>query len=356
MNALITTVIWMVISIVPIIMAIWFGGIASKAGRSWFGWALAGAAISFVVSRVVAYVGDATFGPFSPDSAVPFLIISTVIAIGITLGIGAVIASSFKKRPAKTGINRQVSFARMIIWTITLGLVGFICGSMGQSLLLAEMDNAAPVIGLFTGPIGLFVGAFLGALSTRFQLSPRQNLLSLVISLIIGSVGTLYLTVSEFTPTIQLVDAEIVGCESVDKRLVSQTKMWSEVAARPHTNARPNWEQEIPDMLRAQPGVVLTMRIYQEAWVREQRWRWGGVSQRVDDWLSANETKQVFAAIAEPVSHLPCESFTIGERRFSALVWEKSNPTPPATLPAFLWLYVLQQVPPEYIRYIPKPK
>jgi hypothetical protein len=231
---------------------------------------------------------------------------------------------------------------------------------MGQSLFLAQMDNAAPVLGIIIGPIGFALGAFLGALSTRYHLSTRQNLLFLAIAATVVSVGTLYLAVFGYKETIKLVDAEIVGCEQVDKLLASQTRMWSEAPAvnrairERYRDARPNWQQEIPDMLRARPGAVLTIRIYQEAWVREQKWRWGGISQKVDNWKTTNETQQVFAHVADPGPNSVCEPFTVGERRYSALVYEPSYGTPPATLPAFLWLYVLQQVPSEYVRYIPK--
>lgn len=258
-----------------------------------------------------------------------------------------------------TVINRPKSAARTYIWAIVLGFVGFIFGYFGQPLLLADPSAVASVIGSISlGLIGLFVGVLLGELSTRLHLSTRQNLLFLAIAVLAGTVGTLCLMVSKYRPDVWLVDAEIVGCERVDRLLASQTKMWSEVVVRPDNirSARPNWEQEIPDMLRAQPGAVLTMRIYQEAWVREQRWSWGGISKRVDDWKSANEIKQVFAAVTGPMPRSPCERFTIGERRFSALVWEKSNLTPPEKLPKFMRLPVLQEVPPEYVRFLPKSK
>ena len=255
--------------------------------------------------------------------------------------------------------TRPKSSARANTWAIVLGLVGFICGYSGQTLLLKNGDSLGPLLGFFTGPIGLFVGVLLGMLSTRYQLSTGKNLLYLAIAAVAGSVGTLYLTVAEYKPIVQLIDAEIVGCEKVDKLLASRIKHWSEVFATQYqygVTARPNWEQDIPDMVRTQPGVVLTVRIYQEAWVREQRWSWGSVSQRVDDWKNVNETKQVFAAIADPVPHSPCESFTIGERRFSEAAMENWNSRPPEKLSGFLWIRVLQQVPPEYVRYLPKSK
>jgi hypothetical protein len=168
--------------------------------------------------------------------------------------------------------------------------------------------------------------------------------------------GTLYLAVSDYSEAGWLVYVEVTGCERVDRLLESQTKMWSEVVTSPAKigSARPNWKRDVPDMLLAQPGVVLTVRILQEVRVREQKWRWGGISRKVDAWRSTNKTNQVFAGVAESASHSPCERFAIGERRYSALVWEQANDTPPEKLPAFLRLYVLQQVPPEYVRYMPK--
>ena len=220
---------------------------------------------------------------------------------------------------------------------------------MGQPLLLADPSNVAILWGFIIGPKCFVVGALLGGLSVLLHLNTKQNLHFLAIAAIIAAVVAVYLTVAGYRETIRLVDAEIVACEQVDRLLANQTKMWSKVVA-----VRPNWVQEIPDMVRARPGAVLTMRIYQEAWVREQKWRWGGISKRVDNWKNINETKQVFAPITDPISTSSCERFVIGERRFSALTYEHSNPTPPEKLPAFLWLFVLQPVPPEYIRYLPK--
>lgn len=87
--------------IVPIIMAIWFGVHAHRAGRNWFGWALAGAALSFIVNTIVRNVGIAMFGPFDLDSVVPFLIISTIVAIAVIVALGFLIMSGFRKRSAE---------------------------------------------------------------------------------------------------------------------------------------------------------------------------------------------------------------------------------------------------------------
>src|SRR4030067_229894 len=215
-----------------------------------------------------------------------------------------------------TAINPRKWVARAFTWAIILGFVGFIFGASGQNLLLAEPGSLGPLLGiLVTGPMGFVLGALLGGLSAFIRLSARRNLILLVIAVIAVSIVSLYWSLPAYREKDLLVDAEVFNCEQIDQLLASKTKMWSEVVVRPTKigSARPNWEQEIPDMLRAQPGVVLTIRIYQEAWVRELRWRWGSTSQRVDDWQSVSETKQVFAAVAAPAPRSPCERLMFGE-------------------------------------------
>lgn len=263
------------------------------------------------------------------------------------------------KSPTWTSTHPKTS-ARTWAWGVVLGIVGFICGYAGQPLLLKSGDSLGPLLGFLTGPVGVVVGLLLGERSTKYRLDTGQNLLALALAAVAVGGGTLYLTVAEFDPIARLVDAEIVGCERIDKLLASQTEMWSEVAVRAIRNgdadARPNWKPEIADMLQGPAGAVLTVRIYQAAWVSQQEWRWGSISRRVGRWKNVDETERVFAAVSDPVPPSPCERFVIGERKYSALVDERTNVTPPSKLSAFLWLDALQQVPPEYVRYIPKPR
>lgn len=259
-----------------------------------------------------------------------------------------------------TTSNHPKSSAWTYAWAFALGFVGFVCGYFGQALLLADQSDAAPLFGIVvTGPIGLFVGVLLGAWSTRLHLSNKQNIAFLLIAVVTGAVVTLYVAVSKYRETIKLIEAEIVSCERVDRLLEIKSKHWSKEAVRVLRegvgNPRPNWEQEIPGMLQARPGAVLSIRIYQEAWVSEQKWRWGSISLRVDNWQSSNENQQVFAAITDLSSHAPCERFVLGERGFFALVWEPSSEYPPNKLAQFLGLFELQQVPRAYVRFIPEP-
>lgn len=93
--------------IVPLIMGIWLGVRAHKAGKNWIGWALVGAVLSFIVSTIVRIVGNAMFGPIPLDSVAPFLIISSIFAIVVTVVTGRLITSGFRKQSDDLTRNPQ---------------------------------------------------------------------------------------------------------------------------------------------------------------------------------------------------------------------------------------------------------
>lgn len=244
---------------------------------------------------------------------------------------------------------------RVATWSVVLGSVGLLCGYFGPLQLLAEPGSAAPLLGIFvTGPLGFVLGGLLGWLSVALHWNTKQNVLLFAFAVIAGASSSLFLAVSDYKASGRLADGEIVGCEKVDQLLAAKTKEWSEIVAKAkYANVRRNWKEEIPSMVSAQPGAVLSLRIYRETSAREQRWRWGETSRKVDDWKSTDKVVQVFGPVSGTTSLSPCEQFVVGERRFFRLVWEKSNDTPPSRVTAFLGLYVLQDVPPEYRDYLP---
>jgi cytochrome c biogenesis protein CcdA len=86
--------------LVPLIMAIWFGVTAHKAGRKWYLWAPGGAVLAFVVVTVVTNLGAVMFGPFSIDVYVWFRIIAMVISIAITIWLGHLIMRNLRQKTA----------------------------------------------------------------------------------------------------------------------------------------------------------------------------------------------------------------------------------------------------------------
>ena len=79
--------------IVPILMAIWFGVRASRAGKNVIGWALAGAVLSFVVATVFANAGFLLVGGsltprMEPETYIAVRIVSAILSIVAMIVIG----------------------------------------------------------------------------------------------------------------------------------------------------------------------------------------------------------------------------------------------------------------------------
>ena len=82
--------------IVPLIMALWFGYTAHRAGRSRLGWGLGGAVLAVAVSSVVFNAGAALFGPFQSGDLMAFFAGGLIVAVTITAGIGHVLMGNLK--------------------------------------------------------------------------------------------------------------------------------------------------------------------------------------------------------------------------------------------------------------------
>jgi hypothetical protein len=81
---------------------------------------------------------------------------------------------------------------RIVLWTVVLGIVGFLSGFVGP-ILLAPDANQGPLLGLFlTGPGGLIVGAMLGSLASLLRLSRKTNIRALAVVSILLAAITLY--------------------------------------------------------------------------------------------------------------------------------------------------------------------
>ncbi len=88
----------MVDYLINLAVAICFGVMASNRGRNWFGWALIGAVLYFIVDRIVTAVGNSMFGPVSFSSGFYlFFFISSLLNIGVMVVIGRFV---FRKQSA----------------------------------------------------------------------------------------------------------------------------------------------------------------------------------------------------------------------------------------------------------------
>jgi hypothetical protein len=82
------------------IVAVWFGFAAKARGRNWFGWALFGGFVYFVIDRILTAVGNAVFGPVSiPTGLYVFFVVSTALNIGVMAVIGRLLFRRWSPSP-----------------------------------------------------------------------------------------------------------------------------------------------------------------------------------------------------------------------------------------------------------------
>jgi uncharacterized membrane protein YhdT len=86
--------------LINVVVAIVFGVVANSRGKSWFGWALMGGVVYFIVDMIVVAVGNSMFGPVSfPDGYYMFFFISTLLDIGVMVAVGMI---AFRNGPPHT--------------------------------------------------------------------------------------------------------------------------------------------------------------------------------------------------------------------------------------------------------------
>ncbi len=102
----------------------------------------------------------------------------------------------------------------MLIWAITLGLVGLVFGSFVPSLLDADPGNMQPIVGMFfTGPAGVLLGVVLGAVVGISGLSASGRKWFLLGAAIVYAGGIVMLTVPYYHFVTWLIDGEIAACQ-----------------------------------------------------------------------------------------------------------------------------------------------
>jgi len=256
---------------------------------------------------------------------------------------------------SRSASPKPISFVgTVVIWAITLGLVGLISGSFIPGLLDAKPGNMQAIVGIFiTGPFGIFLGIVLGALVQRLKISPpkRRWLLSGVASFYL--IGIVYMSVPYYSFSTYLVDGKIVACKNVQPLFETRWDYWRKEHARVmrgetdmdrgnadlvrQRGSDINWEQDIEMKIRERLGVVLTVQVIQKASVYEAYWTTGHVSRKVE-WEDVNRTEDFFSEHNGP----SCESYVVGQQAYYQSNSEAWDRYPPRNLPAFLGLHVIK--------------
>jgi hypothetical protein len=228
-------------------------------------------------------------------------------------------------------------------WVVVLGVVGFVAGFFGPIALRPEA-NQGPLVGIFiTGPGGAAAGLVLGVLLRALHVSARHRWMALLASAALLGLGTLFFCLPPPDTVGRLLEARVVACDDPAELTDEAVRDWERrVANATWAKVRPDWQQEVPGMLRAYPGVVVTLDVARENPILRHRKPWNAGRTTADGWRSPREPSQRYFA-DPPV--LDCVAGDPAPRRLYVRSGQGSRSWPPDDLPNLLDLARVEPVP-----------
>lgn len=245
-----------------------------------------------------------------------------------------------------TRSRSQRFIAMPIQWATVLGVVGFASGFFGP-LILNPSANQGPLLGIFfTGPLGFVIGLVLGLIAGSLNVSSRINAFGLSASSLILACWVLYISAPKPRYRATVIDAKVIECINPALLIANSINRWNvAVATKPEwREVRPDWVDDVYYMLEKIDGVVLELHVLTERKVYEHRKPWNRGMITATPWSRRATNTLYFARYAGTL----CGNYTITSRRLFSVVWESSPVWPPNTLPPFLGLHVVEDVPGQY--------
>jgi hypothetical protein len=237
-------------------------------------------------------------------------------------------------------------------WALTLGAVGGCAGFFGPILLNPEA-NQGPLLGIFiTGPGGALAGLVLGFIFRMLPLTPAIRAQALTLCAVALGAGTLWSSLPGPQHVASIVDGTISGCRLAGEVAHERVAHWDrQIAKYDYAEPRPGWRDDVPRMVRESPGIVVTLDVERGNQLYELRRPWRR-ELSASGWQDINEPREYFGSDS-------CASYPQGRRMSLApranahdVIKATQRAWPPADLPNFLGVQMLEAVPPEYARLV----
>lgn len=147
-----------------------------------------------------------------------------------------------------------------VLWSLTLGAVGFCAGFYGP-IALDQGSNLGPLFGLFiTGPGGLIAGQLLGWLFIVLPVSNARRWQALLAANLLFAVGTLYFCLPPPDTEGYLIEGTVARCQPPRELVAEGTVYWEQrIAGAPWMAVRDNWQGQLNSMAEREDAVVLTV-------------------------------------------------------------------------------------------------
>src|SRR5436190_24230523 len=164
-----------------------------------------------------------------------------------------------------------------LVWGITCGTVGFVCGYFGNSWFAEDPGTAGPLIGIFlTGPAAMLVGAFYGATFAFTSFKLKTHIAAGVLLVAVVGAVSLILTFPTYQPQVQIVEGSLGSCAPSVLGVTARTDYWRKESARVSHEGlaaiRGNWESTVTRMIEERPGTVVNIHVERVAWLESKSW------------------------------------------------------------------------------------
>lgn len=231
-------------------------------------------------------------------------------------------------------------------WVVVLGVVGFAAGFFGPMILRPDA-NQGPMVGIFiTGPGGAAAGLVLGWLFRLLPVSEARRWQALLASAALLGLGTLYFCLPPPETVGRLQQSTVTDCREPAVLTDDAVREWERrVADAPWAKVRPRWQDEVPAMLRATPGVVLTLHVSSEKPILRHRKPWNSGRVTAGGWNRPRVDSQRYFA---DFRGNRCEDYAAELPVLWVRNGQGSDHWPPDDLPNLLNVARVEEAPPRY--------
>jgi hypothetical protein len=235
-----------------------------------------------------------------------------------------------------------------ILFAAVLGGIGFVCGFLGP-IALSPNANQGPLLGLFiTGPACAIGGLLLGFALTAFRPRPIIVRGALFMSAFLVTLCTLYLSLPEDQIACFIEEIEVVNCQQPAPLVEQKVPFWEEETKRvTWVTTRQGWKEDIPRMLRDDPGLILTVKVLRRRDIYTKQKPWNRGQYYATHWKAMDYRQECYLH----TKSASCAAFQSGTRFIYLLDYDHSKEWPPKTIPGYLQLPYVAEVPIAYQRF-----
>jgi len=246
-------------------------------------------------------------------------------------------------RPER-GLLRQLS-ASAGSWALVLGATGFVAGFFGP-ITFSPDANQGPLLGLLiTGPGGALLGALLGFVVRVARVPTAIAAKALIASAVALAVVCLYYSMPSPRYHANVVEVQIADCALPGSMKVKAFEYWDRrVAKVTWAPPRAGWKEDFERMVRAEPGVVLEVRVLRSRKLFENRKPWNSGTFFASPWAGDDAPTHYFARFAGD----SCARYPAGEQAVYLTTGESSKLWPAETLSVFLNLQLAEPLPDQF--------